>query len=101
MPKFAADAVPEIVIVSGGEFVAVMVMLPFKGFTDAVATAPGIAARQALRLASVRAFGGEAPGPNVMVVVLAPTVMTSVCPVDTAPCVSRLVAFVVPAVRPS
>ena len=47
MQKFAGVTVPEIVIVSGGEFVAVIVILPFKGFTDAVPTAGGIAARHA------------------------------------------------------
>ena len=45
MPKFAGVAVPEIVIVSGGEFVAVMVMLPFKGF-DATRCRPPEASRR-------------------------------------------------------
>src|SRR5262249_37368167 len=102
MPKLPAFTLPLMVIWSGGELVAVIVMLPFKRFTDAVPIKGFIEPSAALSSAKVRAFAGGPPAWNVMVCGgLAPMVMTSVWPVPAAPCVSRLVGWVVPFESPS
>src|SRR5258708_3347162 len=100
-PNFAGVAVPPIVTVSV-VFVAVTVMFPLAGLTEAV---PPVSVPSAeLSSASVATCGGTAARLVPKVIVsggLAPTVTVSCWPAVTAPCVSRLFGAVGPGAIPN
>src|SRR3990172_3589108 len=100
IPKLSAVASPLTVIVSV-EFDAVMVMLPFSGSADAMPPARP----ESARFKSAIVCTWPTPVPKLIVNGalggLVPTAKVSVCGNDAALCVSRLVAFLVPADNPS